>query len=1426
MKLILTLILLLIIIKLFFDNKKEDFNQDINYDAEYQVALVKSDAAVSALKDTEDISTSSAAVAKATAAASAAVSALSKVAEDKAESEKDPDALTVSSDVIAKAANTAANAASTIAKFAENKANKDKEIVAKKTKEKEEAEAKVVAAKTAADNNRTTKPPTTTTQAPTTTIQSNNQQKLYEFNYTGKTQVLNVSNIKKIKIEVWGAAGGSLGGQRQIEGGFSSGDYTIPNDVKELYIEVGGRGVDPTGDFTPKRSEMVPGGYNGGGKGGFDGSHGGSHGASGGGATDVRLKNGDLNSRIIVAGGGGGTNQSSNYGGKGGGENGENGYTRENSSWSGYGEGGTQSSGGKSIGGEAQLGQSGSFGQGGDGASGFNCYGSGGGGGGWYGGGGGAGKALHGAGYGGAGGGGSGYIGKVENGVTNRWGKFGDGSCKITVLEFKDNNKQMLYEFKEHTFTTASKTGHKGPTLQEVKQAYSGISWAQNSEFFNMKKQGIQEWRVPVTGNYKIQAVGAKGGGNLGGLGASVVSTFNLKKNDVLSIVVGQIGLAGTKTNNNGGGGGGASYVVNGSTLLIAAGGGGGGSENNRGANASTSTSGTSTLDNGGGINGNGGASGKTNGQAAGGAGWLSDGATGTEAPFAYGGNRYESGAEGGNGNINANHTGGSGGFGGGGGGWHNSIHRGGGGGGYSGGQGGTYSSNIGELGGGGGGGSYSITGKFDAADSNNNDKGKVIITLVNIDDENQSKIPFIPKFKFDSNEQMGEDGNYIINVRNGHYYPCINIAPGKYLNSSHYGVLLDNDITTGVDIEKYHIGGPWLPYIIYITLPVEKTFKGVFKLDLLSPWGAQTLPRKISLATFNSNAFTQSWSGDNSKSRYESIDLPYRLENIDLPEVGNGSSSGPFNYSFDINFTKPFKHIALLIHSGWNQTGFQEGKEGAVWINNLEFLSVNTKDQQSEQIPYLKDPLIINTSTGPQNVNKMMTGRIYLIGASGTRSRDSNNGSGYGGMVIVDVVDAYIGLAIPGPSNAARSDNRMMGGKHSSGPGGGRDLGGSASSVAWKDNTEFLIAGAGGSAGKLGQGGDGGENINYVGGQMGQLGKDGVGAGPSKGADYSINVGGGNGGDGVPPDGGAGGGGYGGGGGSTNSCCGASDTGGGGGGNRVLNYKDCIKKIIYNGTSRNSRNLLPAELSNFGVPPDNGGVIYFVPGDANQPKLMLKVPGKNDIPSNCDEGDKKCQAKDVCEKVTGTTCVHQDYDCVHGNKGSWYPQGTPGGSTFNFAYAYDLWGGNYGNICTTDPSYISKYGLSKTYDTAGFSSWKRQEKKANEANQPKLMLKVDGKNDIPSNCDKGDHKCQAKDVCEKVTGTTCVHQDYDCVYGSKGSWYPQGTPGSSNFNFAYAYDLYNNNYGNICATDPSYMDKYGLAKNHQAAGLGRWTRQ
>jgi hypothetical protein len=110
---------------------------------------------------------------------------------------------------------------------------------------------------------------------------------------------------------------------------------------------------------------------------------------------------------------------------------------------------------------------------------------------------------------------------------------------------------------------------------------------------------------------------------------------------------------------------------------------------------------------------------------------------------------------------------------------------------------------------------------------------------------------------------------------------------------------------------------------------------------------------------------------------------------------------------------------------------------------------------------------------------------------------------------------------------------------------------------------------------------------------------------------------------------------------------------------------------------------------------------------------------------------------------------------------------------------------------------------------------------------QKGLAIKVEGHADVLVSCMKGDYSCQAKQVCEKVTNNTCTFQQYDCYYGNQGSWYPNdGQSGSSNFNFAFTYDLAGGNYGNICACNQAQMQKYGLAANHSYCGLGHWTRQ
>jgi len=96
---------------------------------------------------------------------------------------------------------------------------------------------------------------------------------------------------------------------------------------------------------------------------------------------------------------------------------------------------------------------------------------------------------------------------------------------------------------------------------------------------------GIQQWTVPYTGQYRIEAVGAAGGYNRNlnstkrrGRGARMVGNFNLSKGEMIKILVGQEGgVRNTSGVNRGSGGGGGTFVVRGNnTPLIVAGGGGG----------------------------------------------------------------------------------------------------------------------------------------------------------------------------------------------------------------------------------------------------------------------------------------------------------------------------------------------------------------------------------------------------------------------------------------------------------------------------------------------------------------------------------------------------------------------------------------------------------------------------------------------------------------------------------------------------------------------------------------------------------------------------------------------------------------------------------------------------------------------------------
>jgi len=283
-----------------------------------------------------------------------------------------------------------------------------------------------------------------------------------------------------------------------------------------------------------------------------------------------------------------------------------------------------------------------------------------------------------------------------------------------------------LYTFTNATFTTGGTEGYQGPSLAAAKTGLSvsgggSDDWKEDTSYFNVTA-GIQEWTVPETATYRIEAYGADARTSDGGYGAIVSGNHSLTEGEVIKILVGQAPKTYSSSNDHCGGGG--TFVVRTpynttASVLCVAGGGGGAhdlSDFRTDSNANTGTSGKPGTDNwSGGSNGQGSTSGA---QGGGGAGFLTNGQDDNNGGIAK---AFVNGGEGGYVTSSI-----QGGFGGGAG--HGNTH-GGGGGGYSGGGGSSDSPYAG-----GGGGSYidgnatntSITVNSSAVGANG---GKVIIT-------------------------------------------------------------------------------------------------------------------------------------------------------------------------------------------------------------------------------------------------------------------------------------------------------------------------------------------------------------------------------------------------------------------------------------------------------------------------------------------------------------------------------------------------------------------------------------------------------------------------------------------------------------------------------------------------------------------------
>lgn len=258
---------------------------------------------------------------------------------------------------------------------------------------------------------------------------------IMDFNYTGSVQ------SKTLKpgtytIECWGGQGGTYSSYIGGYGGYSKGTITL-TEATTVYISVGGAGS----------SSSTAAGFNGGGTGI-------SSGRGGGGATDVRIGQNSLYSRVIVAGGGGGagvTSANANPCGCGGGEYGGDGYYNDTTGSYTIGQnrcGGSasQTAGGKTWSTSTQA----TFGQGGN-ASGYSC---GGGGGGWYGGGGAYDSDSDSDGR--WGGGGSGYV------YTSSTAKNYPNGCLLNSTHYLTNAQTIAGNTSFTSPTGSAETGHIG----------------------------------------------------------------------------------------------------------------------------------------------------------------------------------------------------------------------------------------------------------------------------------------------------------------------------------------------------------------------------------------------------------------------------------------------------------------------------------------------------------------------------------------------------------------------------------------------------------------------------------------------------------------------------------------------------------------------------------------------------------------------------------------------------------------------------------------------------------------------------------------------------------------------------------------------------------------------------------------------------
>ncbi len=379
------------------------------------------------------------------------------------------------------------------------------------------------------------------------------------------------------QFECWGAQGGDYNSTNRLggKGGYSVGTLTI-SEENIFYLYAGGAGIK-----TSALSTAQGGGFNGGGN-AYTTSNSYIM-CGGGGASDVRIGQDSLYSRVIVAGGGGaGTYFTSTTGGitggHGGGLTGEDAYDSSTSYLGG--DGGTQTTAGASYYGttvdSTSYGILADFGNGGSAISGGYVSG---GGSGWYGGG----YSRN-----SGGGGGSGYV-YTETTAEN----YPDG-CLLNSTYYLTTASTIAGDQSFNDPTGNSETGHSGDgyiriTVVDISELDFDIydiddivlnppSSLNVNDRIRCAYNGASRAVQLPTGCYEIQCYGAQGGDAkaAGGKGGYATGIIKLDGTETLYVYVGGQGTStvNTSTNATGGFNGGGDARTNSTSYHCGSGGG------------------------------------------------------------------------------------------------------------------------------------------------------------------------------------------------------------------------------------------------------------------------------------------------------------------------------------------------------------------------------------------------------------------------------------------------------------------------------------------------------------------------------------------------------------------------------------------------------------------------------------------------------------------------------------------------------------------------------------------------------------------------------------------------------------------------------------------------------------------------------------